>query len=90
MFIPDPDLDVLHIRDPGVKKAPDSGFATLVSTASKTRVADPDQIFGSWIQITIPIRVKSWIRIVNKVKIKKLQKLKMSHAMPSHATVSLK
>jgi hypothetical protein len=31
MFIPDPDLDILHIPDSGVKKAPDpeSGSATL-------------------------------------------------------------
>jgi hypothetical protein len=28
MFIPDPDLDFLPILDPGVKKAPDLGFAT--------------------------------------------------------------
>ncbi len=30
MFIPDPDLDFLPIPDPGVKKAPDSGSATLL------------------------------------------------------------
>jgi hypothetical protein len=29
MFIPDQDLDFLPIPDPGVKKAPDPGFATL-------------------------------------------------------------
>jgi hypothetical protein len=29
MFIPDPDLDFLPNLDPGVKKAPDPGFATL-------------------------------------------------------------
>jgi hypothetical protein len=29
MFIPDPDLDFLLIPDPGVKKAPDSGYKTL-------------------------------------------------------------
>jgi hypothetical protein len=30
--VPDPDLDFLHIPDPGVKKAPDSGsgYATLL------------------------------------------------------------
>jgi hypothetical protein len=32
MFIPDPDLDFLHIPDPGVKKVPDpgSGSAALL------------------------------------------------------------
>jgi hypothetical protein len=31
MFIPDPDLDFLPIPDPGVKKPPDRGSATLVA-----------------------------------------------------------
>ncbi len=31
MFIPDPDLDYSPIPDPGVKKVPDSGSATLYS-----------------------------------------------------------
>jgi hypothetical protein len=31
MFIPDPDLDVLPIPDPGAKKAPDPGSATLLT-----------------------------------------------------------
>jgi hypothetical protein len=32
MFIPDPDIDFLPIRDPGVKRAPDSGSATRILT----------------------------------------------------------
>ncbi len=31
--IPDPDADFLLIPDPGVKKAPDPGSATLLTTA---------------------------------------------------------
>jgi hypothetical protein len=30
MFVPDTDLDFLPIADPGVKKAPDPGTATLL------------------------------------------------------------
>ncbi len=35
MFIPDQDLDFLPIPDPGVKKAPNSGYATLYSCLKK-------------------------------------------------------
>jgi hypothetical protein len=35
MFIQDPDLDFLPIPDPGVKKAPDPGSATLLLSPNK-------------------------------------------------------
>ncbi len=52
MFTPDLDLDILAIPDPGVKKAPDPGSATLVTSMSS--VADPCPVAfltpGSWIR----------------------------------------
>jgi hypothetical protein len=36
MFIPDPESGFSSISDPGVKKAPDPGYATLFATLLKT------------------------------------------------------
>jgi hypothetical protein len=59
MFIPDLDPDLDFFTHPGYRGQ--KGTETLVNTASNTRVGDTDKILGSWIQIPIPIRVKSWI-----------------------------
>jgi hypothetical protein len=42
MFIPDPDLEFLHIADPGVKNASDPGSAIGTNYENSSLLVDPE------------------------------------------------